>query len=44
MFFETKNMNAFYGASHVLKDISINVNKGEIVALLGETEWGKVLL
>jgi ABC-type branched-subunit amino acid transport system ATPase component len=30
-------MNTFYGKSHVLNDVSLDVCNGEIVALLGPT-------
>jgi energy-coupling factor transporter ATP-binding protein EcfA2 len=30
------NINVWYGAIHAIKDISFNVNEGEIVALLGK--------
>lgn len=29
------NINVWYGAIHAIKDISFNVNEGEIVALIG---------
>ena len=41
MFLEVKDLNTFYGASHVLQGISLNVEKGEIVALLGRNGMGK---
>ena len=36
-----KNLNAFYGKSHVLHDVNLNVNAGEIVALLGRNGSGR---
>lgn len=36
-----KALNAWYGASHVLQNIELEVNKGEIVALLGRNGAGK---
>ena len=30
-----ENLNSWYGASHVLQDIGLEVNKGEIVCLIG---------
>jgi branched-chain amino acid transport system ATP-binding protein len=38
---ELDNVNAFYGASHVLHGISFGVNKGEVVSLLGRNGAGK---
>jgi branched-chain amino acid transport system ATP-binding protein len=35
------NLNAWYGASHVLQDINIEVAKGEIVCLIGRNGAGK---
>jgi branched-chain amino acid transport system ATP-binding protein len=34
-------LNAFYGKSHILHDVSLTVGKGEIVALLGLNGAGK---
>ncbi len=34
-------LNAWYGASHALQDISLEVNKGEIVCLIGRNGAGK---
>jgi len=41
MFLEVKDLNTFYGASHVLQGISLNLKKGEIVSLLGRNGMGK---
>lgn len=38
---KVKNLNVFYGAIHALKDISIEVNEGEIVTLIGANGAGK---
>ena len=35
------NINLYYGGIHALKDISIEVNKGEIVTLIGANGAGK---
>ncbi|MBU1341581.1 MAG: ABC transporter ATP-binding protein [Proteobacteria bacterium] len=39
-----ENLNAYYGQAHVLKDVSINVNKGEVVVMLGPNGHGKSTL
>ncbi|MEL7570203.1 MAG: ABC transporter ATP-binding protein [Eubacteriaceae bacterium] len=41
MFFAIKNLNVFYGVIHALKDITINVEEGEIVTLIGSNGAGK---
>ncbi|MFH2129166.1 MAG: ABC transporter ATP-binding protein [bacterium] len=41
MFLETKNINAYYGESHVLRDLSLELERGETVALLGRNGMGK---
>jgi branched-chain amino acid transport system ATP-binding protein len=38
---EIKNLNAFYGKSHVLHGVDLNVNSGEIVSLLGRNGVGR---
>ncbi|MFC1829486.1 ABC transporter ATP-binding protein [Thermodesulfobacteriota bacterium] len=38
---EVENVHAYYGKIHALKDISLNVNKGEIVSLIGANGAGK---
>lgn len=38
---ELRNVNVFYGGIHALKDISLNVNEGEIVTLIGANGAGK---
>jgi branched-chain amino acid transport system ATP-binding protein len=38
---QISNLNAWYGASHVLQDISIEVAEGEIVCLIGRNGAGK---
>jgi branched-chain amino acid transport system ATP-binding protein len=41
MLLEATNLNTYYGTSHALQDMSISVNDGEIVALLGRNGMGK---
>src|SRR6202158_5593428 len=38
---QVQNLNAWYGSSHVLQDINIEVAKGEIVCLIGRNGAGK---
>ena len=38
---KVNNINVYYGAIHAIKDISFNVNDGEIVALIGANGAGK---
>ncbi|WJR81874.1 ABC transporter ATP-binding protein [Bradyrhizobium sp. NP1] len=38
---QVHHLDAWYGASHVLQDISIEVGKGEIVCLIGRNGAGK---
>ncbi len=41
MLLEVHDLNTFYGPSHVLQGISLNVNDGEFVCLLGRNGMGK---
>lgn len=36
-----ENINTFYGLSHILFDVSLQVDKGEVVVLLGRNGAGK---
>jgi branched-chain amino acid transport system ATP-binding protein len=38
---KVEKLNAWYGASHVLQDMSLEVNAGEIVCLIGRNGAGK---
>ncbi|WP_020677481.1 ABC transporter ATP-binding protein [Geopsychrobacter electrodiphilus] len=38
---EVREINSYYGLSHILFDVSLNVHKGEIVCLLGRNGAGK---
>jgi len=41
---QTNDLNAYYGEAHVLKDVSVSVNRGEVVVLLGPNGHGKSTL
>jgi len=41
MLLEVKDLNTYYGESHVLQGISLALDQGEIVALLGRNGMGK---
>ena len=41
MLLEVQDLNTFYGTSHVLQGISLTVEQGELVALLGRNGMGK---
>jgi branched-chain amino acid transport system ATP-binding protein len=41
MLLEIKDLNTYYGDSHALQDMSLDVQDGEIVALLGRNGMGK---
>jgi branched-chain amino acid transport system ATP-binding protein len=38
---EVENINTFYGLSHILFDVSLKVDKGEVVVVLGRNGAGK---
>jgi branched-chain amino acid transport system ATP-binding protein len=41
MILEVKEINTFYGTSHILFDVSMTVDRGEVVCLLGRNGAGK---
>jgi len=41
MLLEVADVNTFYGLSHVLRGVSLNLDRGEFVALLGRNGMGK---
>lgn len=43
-YIEFKKVNKFYGSNHVLKDISISIEEGELVTFLGPSGCGKSTL
>ncbi|CUA94073.1 ABC transporter ATP-binding protein [Comamonas thiooxydans] len=38
---EVQNLNAWYGAAHILHQVSLSVGRGEVVALMGRNGAGK---
>ena len=41
MHLEIKNLHTYYGLVHMLKGVSLNVNEGEIISILGRNGAGK---
>ena len=41
MMLNVDNINVYYGQIHALKDVSLEVKEGEIVALIGANGAGK---
>ncbi|MBV8170438.1 MAG: ABC transporter ATP-binding protein [Candidatus Eremiobacteraeota bacterium] len=41
MFLEARELNTYYGKSHVLQDVSVDVDRGEVVALIGRNGSGR---
>lgn len=38
-----KNINKYYGDAHILKNISLDINDGEFITILGPSGCGKQL-
>ena len=38
---ELKNINAYYGESHILRDVSFTIDPGQVVCLMGRNGMGK---
>ncbi len=41
MLLEVKNVNTYYGISHILFDVSMEIKEGEVICLLGRNGVGK---
>lgn len=41
MVLKLENVNAYYGESHILRDVSFTINPGEVVCLMGRNGVGK---
>jgi len=41
---EIKSLNTYYGESHILRDVDLNVKSGEMVCLIGRNGVGKTTL
>ena len=41
---EIKSLNTYYGESHILRDVDLNVQSGEMVCLIGRNGVGKTTL
>lgn len=41
---QLSNLNVYYGESHILRDVDLNINSGEMVCLIGRNGVGKTTL
>ena len=41
---EIRGLNTYYGESHILRDVDLTVNAGEMVCLIGRNGVGKTTL
>ena len=41
---QVKELNSYYGASHILRNINFEVNVGETIGLMGRNGMGKSTL
>jgi phosphate transport system ATP-binding protein len=40
-FIVTENVNVFYGTNHAIQDVTLEIGKGEVIALIGPSGCGK---
>jgi len=41
---QIKNLNQFYGESHILWDVNVDIKKGDCICLMGRNGVGKTTL
>ena len=41
---QVKGLNTYYGESHILRDVDMNINQGEMICLIGRNGVGKTTL
>ena len=41
---EVKSLNTYYGESHILRDVDLNLKSGEMICLIGRNGVGKTTL
>jgi urea transport system ATP-binding protein len=41
---QIKGLNTYYGESHILRDVDLNINQGEMICLIGRNGVGKTTL
>ena len=41
---EVKSLNTYYGESHILRDVDLNIKSGEMICLIGRNGVGKTTL
>ena len=41
---QLKGLNTYYGESHILRDVDMNINQGEMICLIGRNGVGKTTL
>jgi branched-chain amino acid transport system ATP-binding protein len=44
MLLEVRGLNTYYGASHVLRELDFNIERGQTVGLMGRNGMGKSTL